>query len=849
MASNRYDRQNRVYGFESTMKIQQSHVIIFGEKCDLLFEVAKNLVLSGVNKISIHIKQIDHIYMTNNNNFFGNIINISYDRIITELSQLNPHCFVQTFNIDDIDDITNSICVFINYDIDLVIKLNNLYRSSMKSIVIMNDNNEFKIYNDFNIHTVYDTNGETYMLSTLVSIENNIITTQENHNLYNGDLIEIDYFFENNNYKLLTSVYQRINTHKFSLNNNKEDFNFNYGNIKHIKQHITFNHVPFDKLFDNKNITYNKFSNINPIIQYFLGAVVSSECIKAITNKYIPFDQSYTFTFEEELLNIPSVDIFNNLNILIVGAGAIGCELLKNLASLNCHNIFITDPDHIELSNLSRQFLFREDNIGESKSKISANRIKYYNSYMNIIPFEEKLCVENQTFANNIFPKIDIVFNALDNLQARLYVDSQIIYYKKPLFESGTLGVVGNIQPIIPHITESYGASKDQNVETSYAVCTIKHFPSTIHHTIHYAIDNFNGIFVKWPEMIKTYIESYDLSSQDSTTVHISSPYSTILYILSQLKNINDYIEWAYTLWYDDFNLNIRKLLDLHPINEIQDDGKYFWSAGKRCPIPINQIDNIKFFNEYMIATTSLLLDTYRPKFNYSINELKKNILDFDYNITDFRFNIDIDIIDFLPNILNYEFDINSQIFEKDNDDNNHINYIHYTSLFRAMNYNIPACSFEETKGIAGKIIPALATTTSIVSSLIVLEMLKYVLNPKRPIHNYNSYFVNIANNIFIPGEPLPPAQLDLNGYKYTEWDMSKFIHNTNCTLQEFINIMTIEFDCKIIGIIAGVKIIYDESCSEYLYSNLSEIINSYSDEFVLITEPDFDIPIIRIKL
>ena len=56
---------------------------------------------------------------------------------------------------------------------------------------------------------------------------------------------------------------------------------------------------------------------------------------------------------------------------------------------------------------------------------------------------------------------LDVVVNALDNVNARLYVDSRCVYFGKPLLESGTLGTKCNTQMVIPHLTENYGASRD----------------------------------------------------------------------------------------------------------------------------------------------------------------------------------------------------------------------------------------------------------------------------------------------------------------------------------------------------------------------------------------------------
>ena len=67
------------------------------------------------------------------------------------------------------------------------------------------------------------------------------------------------------------------------------------------------------------------------------------------------------------------------------------------------------------------------------------------------------------------------VANALDNVDARLYMDRRCVYYRLPLLESGTLGTMGNTQVVIPGVTESYGSSRDPP-EKSIPICTPKTF-------------------------------------------------------------------------------------------------------------------------------------------------------------------------------------------------------------------------------------------------------------------------------------------------------------------------------------------------------------------------------------
>jgi len=119
------------------------------------------------------------------------------------------------------------------------------------------------------------------------------------------------------------------------------------------------------------------------------------------------------------------------------------------------------------------------------------------NPALNII--DHKLYVGETTesvFNEGFWESIDFAINAVDNIKARQYVDSQCVYFNKPLLESGTLGTKANSQMIIPYKTQCYSDSVDPP-EDGIAVCTIHLFPNLIEHCIAYGRFIFDSEFVE----------------------------------------------------------------------------------------------------------------------------------------------------------------------------------------------------------------------------------------------------------------------------------------------------------------------------------------------------------------
>lgn len=165
----------------------------------------------------------------------------------------------------------------------------------------------------------------------------------------------------------------------------------------------------------------------------------------------------------------------------MVGAGGIGCELLKNLVLAGFGEINIVDLDTIDLSNLNRQFLFRHEHIKKSKALVAKEAAHRFNPKVKLEAHHAN--IKDAQFNVEWFKGFTIVFNALDNMEARRHVNKMCLAADVPLIESGTTGFNGQVQVIKKGVTACYDCTTKETPK-SFPVCTIRSTPSQPIHCI-----------------------------------------------------------------------------------------------------------------------------------------------------------------------------------------------------------------------------------------------------------------------------------------------------------------------------------------------------------------------------
>ncbi len=146
--------------------------------------------------------------------------------------------------------------------------------------------------------------------------------------------------------------------------------------------------------------------------------------------------------------------------VLVVGAGALGNEVLKNLALLGIGHLYIVDFDRIEASNLTRSVLFRPHHRGMAKAQVAAEALADLNPDTQVSWFDANILTD---IGLGLFRDVDVVVGCLDNREARLWVNRSCWRAGTPWIDGGIQEINGVVKVFTPPDSACYECSMTEN--------------------------------------------------------------------------------------------------------------------------------------------------------------------------------------------------------------------------------------------------------------------------------------------------------------------------------------------------------------------------------------------------
>ena len=471
-------------------------------------------------------------------------------------------------------------------------------------------------------------------------------------------------------------------------------------------------------------------------------------------------------------------DSITSSKILLVGSGGIGCELLKNLALCGFQHVEVIDLDTIDVSNLNRQFLFRSEHVGQSKCSVATKaalamsplnfgddagsklNYKYYHGN-----------VKSEQFDVKFVQQFQVVLNALDNVDARRHVNRLCLAADVPLVEAGTTGYLGQTTVICKQVTECYEC-QPKPTQKVYPICTIRSTPSQPVHCIVWAKELFALMFYHGEPKDKSMLYEDVQTVGESTYMDVvvtNRPSTDSAEISSKNTHLvlQDYVKNCIVAL---FATEIQKQIDMK---------KY--KTAKHAPKPLeNDVIENACINANTIAPSLVL-----PKSSY---------LTAPWTVEQCIAQIVVCIQNMYGTEQGCEM-LRTGTVEFDKDDVISMQFVTAASNLRAHVFGIDLCSLHDAKGIAGNIIPAIATTNAIVAGLQILEVFKILQHQKsenraNTIAKQCKYTYCLRDKTrkgyYLQPTHLPPPSTTC--FVCRKSSIKLIINTETCTLQELID-------------------------------------------------------------
>ncbi|OHS95277.1 ThiF family protein [Tritrichomonas foetus] len=786
----RHNRTLLAVGQLAHQKIINSHICVLGAN-PLGAEVIKTFLLFGVNQISI-FDNSSVILEDLEANMFITKDSIGENRceaVKSEIQRLNPNARINILserpNNESIKKFT-LLVVTLQLNFEEICQINELCRQNNVGFAI-SDVFSFSgfVFIDFGDEFIIENaNGrppEQYRIQAISNANPGIIrfVGKEMPKLPKDSLIrfkDLTSMSELNDFDSINLHYEDgiasldVDTTNFS----KFDRIHPTGFAVQVKKKITLKFLPFKEALDspfnsiyftdNHKIVREMFlkrqkghidqQNIaNQRKQFYLAsttsliaALVSNECIKYITKNYIPMEKQWFLYNNDDLFDPKTgqtqyevLEKLKKMNIAIVGVGATGCEAAKLFALHKVNSLTLIDSDSIETTNLNRQVLFSDDDIGKNKAEAAANTIHRFNESIQIHVHQEFVNDETRsTFNDKWFKQFDAIWSMVDSFTGRSYIEKRCAPLGIPSFTGGISKISADWQTLVPNYTPRYTLNEESN-DNGTPSCTLKLFPHRPEHCIEWAHHQLNRILQK-----------------------------------NDLTDFQSCIDFACKFFIAKFDHKIRDLQFFHPREETN-NGALYWSNHRIYPTVIEFDEQNENCKKLINSIVYLLAES---------NNITKKELDFNQIITYLKQSKWIPPDD--SNKSSFEDTENmphttlEDLFLHDNEI--HIDFIEAASNLRSQNYGLGEIDRLYSQSYAGKIDTAVSTTASICSSSLFIEFLVSIIAPDNLCRG--KYLTSPFSYMTFREPMMNKTRFGLSQSEFTPWD---YLHydGTNKTFGE----------------------------------------------------------------
>ena len=496
--------------------------------------------------------------------------------------------------------------------------------------------------------------------------------------------------------------------------------------------------------------------------------------------------------------------------VLLVGAGGIGCELLKNLLLCGFGEIHIVDLDTITLSNLNRQFLFLKDHIDKLKALTVAANAQAFNAFnTRLVPHHGNV-MNPAEFPASWWVHFDYIYNALDNLEARRYVNRMVLFLRKPLMEAGTTGSDGQVQPIYPYATECFDCQAKATPMT-FPVCTIRSTPSRPVHCVVWAKQFlFQQLFSFSTLHDISDAQLHEEAADDAEIARIHLEANELFELKAQVGD-PDFPARVIVKIFDD---------DVHKACRLE----LLWK-NRRPPQPLR-------FNEAFRADLErMLLDTANDAL------LRDDTRDWSVLETLYVF---WRATQRLQNRIthNNEPDI---AFDKDDEDT--LNFVAAAANLRSHAFHIERKFKFDIKQIAGNIIPAIATTNAVISGFSSLISLGFWAPHFSPMSAKAVFLSNKENKRVTSAAIAAPSPKCASCTRVCRAIFTFGPATFDMTLADLVRDIKFKYGYsdEVSVILGQSALVYDCDFDDNAHKKLSEL-RSFQNNEVLLVQDDADV-------